>query len=432
MSVRRCCEIPDPPMFSHVLSPLPARGESVRVRGGSARDVIRKNACFDGAEANDSAPHPPPSPRKRGEGADPSRRLIEAFISPRRVGAWIVAAVMATSAPAFAQGFAGLGSDAAGFAKVVPGHKLAFPRDFGAHENFRTEWWYVTANLTDDAGAAYGVQWTLFRQAGAPGDQRPGWANQTVWMGHAAVTTASDHVFAETFARGGIGQAGVTTTPFRAWIDDWSFSGGDENLSPAKLSASGPGFRYAFDLTANGPLALQGDDGFSLKSDDGRASYYFSQPFYRIEGVLTLRGREVKLRGLAWMDREWSSQPLSASQKGWDWFSLHFADGQKLMVFRLRDQYGRDFQAGTWIAADGATKKLEGDDIALTPLEQTRVSGKTLPTRWRVRVKSRGVDVETAPVNPASLMATSFAYWEGPIGVQGSHAGKGYLEMTGY
>jgi len=341
--------------------------------------------------------------------------------------AWIAAATLtlALVSPALAQGFAGLGSDAEGFAKVVPGQKLEFPRDLGAHKNFRTEWWYVTANLTDETGNPYGVQWTLFRQAAAPGDERPGFANQNVWMGHAAATSATTHVFAETFARGGIGQAGVTAEPFRAWIDDWVFD-------DAKLAASGADFRYAFDLAAAGPLVRQGENGFSLKSEDGRASYYFSQPFYRIEGVLKLRGKEIKLKGLAWMDREWSSQPLAASQKGWDWFSLHLATGEKLMLFRLRDQSGRDFRAGTWIAADGAAKPLERDDIALSPLADTRVAGRTLPTRWRVQVKSRGLDVETAPVNAASFMATGFPYWEGPIALKGSHGGQGYLEMTGY
>ena len=148
--------------------------------------------------------------------------------------------------------------------------------------------------------------------------------------------------------------------------------------------------------------------------------------------MLTLRGKEVRLKGLAWMDREWSTQYLAASQKGWDWFSLHFSTGEKLMLFRLRDASARDFRAGTWIAANGAPNPLGRDDIALTPLAETKVAGRVVPTRWRLQVKSRGVDVETTPVNAASFMATSIPYWEGPIGVQGSHAGKGYLEMTGY
>lgn len=47
-------------------------------------------------------------------------------------------------------------------------------------------------------------------------------------------------------------------------------------------------------------------------------------------------------------------------------------------------------------------------------------------------MKNRGLDVETTPVNAESFMATSVPYWEGPITLQGSHAAKGYLEMTGY
>src|SRR3954467_11404425 len=107
----------------------------------------------------------------------------------------------------FAQGFAGLGRDGDGFASVVPGRVLTFPADHGPHPEFRIEWWYVTANLMDSAGAAYGAQWTLFRQARAPGAELGGWANQQIWMGHAAVTSADRHRYSETFARGGVGQA---------------------------------------------------------------------------------------------------------------------------------------------------------------------------------------------------------------------------------
>ena len=46
-------------------------------------------------------------------------------------------------------------------------------------------------------------------------------------MGHAAVTRADTHRFAQVFARGGIGQAGVDAKPFHAWIDDWEMRGLD-------------------------------------------------------------------------------------------------------------------------------------------------------------------------------------------------------------
>ena len=102
------------------------------------------------------------------------------------------------------------------------------------------------------------------------------------------------------------------------------------------------------------------------------------------------------------------------------------------MVLRLRDETGKDFYAGTWISADGATQALARDDIALTPLSRAQVAGRSIPVRWRLQVKSRGLDIETDPLNEASYMATSFPYWEGPIAFKGSRTGKGYLEMTGY
>ena len=72
-------------------------------------------------------------------------------------------------AAALAQGFGGLGADVQGFETPKPGGALTFPADHGAHKNFRTEWWYVTANLTGADGASYGAQWTLFRHSLEPG-----------------------------------------------------------------------------------------------------------------------------------------------------------------------------------------------------------------------------------------------------------------------
>jgi len=51
-----------------------------------------------------------------------------------------------------------------------------------------------------------------------------------------------------------------------------------------------------------------------------------------MNGTLHIDGREVQVAGQVWLDREWCSQPLAANQLGWDWFSLHLADGSKVMM----------------------------------------------------------------------------------------------------
>lgn len=332
-----------------------------------------------------------------------------------------------------AQGFAGLGTDADGFALPERGYIFDFPSDHGAHPDFRIEWWYLTATLKGADGRDYGIQWTLFRSALAPLDGA-GWQTPQLWLGHAGLTTPDRHVAAERMARGGIGQAGVTATPFEAWIDDWhmtSIASPDEDaLSALTLAASGPDFTYDLELVAEGPLIFHGDAGYSVKSGAGQASHYYSQPFYRVQGTLLLEGLEITVTGQGWLDREWSSQPLARDQTGWDWFSLSFDDGTKMMAFRLRGD--SDFFAGTWIEPDGTTTALTGADMALTPLAAARVAGREVPVRWRIAVPAHGVDTEVAAVNPQSWMSTSIPYWEGPVRITGSHDGRGYLEMTGY
>jgi predicted secreted hydrolase len=328
---------------------------------------------------------------------------------------------------AMAQGFAGLGADAAGFAQPEPGTVLQFPADHGAHPDYRIEWWYLTANMTGPDGTPYGLQWTLFRSALAPRDGK-GWDTPQLWMGHAAVTTPHAHHVTERLARGGIGQAGVTAAPFAAWIDDWGMEGPD--LDTLRLTASGPDFTYDVKLNATGSLVLHGLNGYSVKSAAGQASHYYSQPFYKLSGTLILPEGAVPVTGTAWLDREWSSQPLAQDQTGWDWFSLSFDSGDKLMGFVLRG--GTDYTSATWITADGTTTALPDGSFVATPLSRHSVAGRTLPVEWRVRLREKGVDVVVKALHPDAWMATSVPYWEGPVTISGSHGGVGYLEMTGY
>ncbi|KIN60356.1 Secreted hydrolase [Sulfitobacter noctilucae] len=328
-----------------------------------------------------------------------------------------------------AQGFSGLGTDATGFATPQSEPVFDFPADHGAHPDYRIEWWYLTANLQGPDGTPYGLQWTLFRSALAPGEA-PGWQSPQVWFAHAAVTTPDMHLATERFARGGIGQAGVEPEPFRAWIDDWYLRGPD--FDELTLRATGPTFAYDMALTAQGPLVFHGEGGFSVKSAEGQASYYYSQPFYKISGTLTLPEGDVDVTGNAWLDREWSSQPLSDNQSGWDWFSLSFDSGAKLMGFLLRQTDGTTFSSSTWIAPDGATTAYPDGAFAAMPLQQSTVAGRAVPTGWQVTLPDRDLDVTVSALNPSAWMDLSIPYWEGPVSVMGSHRGTGYLEMTGY
>ena len=328
-----------------------------------------------------------------------------------------------------AQGFSGLGAEANGFAKPFPDPVFHFPADHGPHPDYRIEWWYLTANLNGQDGKPYGLQWTLFRSALAPGEA-DGWKSPQVWFAHAAITTPEKHMSTERFARGGIGQAGVKAEPFHAWIDEWEMKG--PNLNNLKLHAGGPEFSYDMFLKTERPLVFHGNDGYSVKSADGRASYYYSQPFFQITGTLRLPEGEIQVVGEAWLDREWSSQPIAETQLGWDWFSLSFQEGTKLMGFQLREKSGETFSAATWIEPDGKTETYSNGLFSAEPLVISEVSDRRVPTEWRISLPERGVNVKVTALNPKAWMDLSIPYWEGPVTFIGSHEGQGYLEMTGY
>ncbi len=159
--------------------------------------------------------------------------------------------------------------------------RFSFPEDHGPHPAYRIEWWYLTATLSGEDGTDYGVQWTLFRSALAP-READGWEASQLWMGHAGLTTSDAHFSAERLARGGIGQAGAIPAPFSAWIDDWAMTATDpqtpDALDALNLTARGADFAYDLDLTATGPLIFHGDGGYSVKSAEGQASYYYCSP----------------------------------------------------------------------------------------------------------------------------------------------------------
>jgi predicted secreted hydrolase len=339
-----------------------------------------------------------------------------------------------------------LAQQAEGYAEARPGEPLVFPRDHGAHPDYRIEWWYLTANLSDAQGEPYGVQWTLFRVATQPRntDEHPGsWQSDQVFMAHVAITTPRDHVSFQRYARGAdafdLARAGVKTWPFSAWLDDWVLQSRGDDWLPLEVSARQGDYAFRLSLRSESPLVLQGDAGFSQKNINGGGSFYYSQPFLQARGSLRVNGREIAVSGQAWLDREWSSQFLQEGQVGWDWFSLHLDNGEKLMLFQLREQ-GKENAADNFlhaglIAADGNVTTLDPQQIDLKALRKTRVAGRDLPLNWRIDLPEIGRQFEIEPLHPDQWVDVDFPYWEGVISINGvgpENRGKGYMELTGY
>uniref|UniRef100_UPI004047C522 lipocalin-like domain-containing protein n=1 Tax=Shewanella baltica TaxID=62322 RepID=UPI004047C522 len=341
------------------------------------------------------------------------------------------------------------------FTPVVPGYRFEFPRDHLAHNNFRQEWWYLTANLTTETGEQLGAQWTQFRVALKPTDlqatdvvpkSESTWATQQLYLAHSALTSSNAHLAHEKWSRRHSEFAEVKLDPYQIRLDNWHWQSQTNALFPATLTVENPDFSYRLQLNSQAPLQYQGANGYSLKSRDGQvASYYYSQPFIEISGEINRNGEVERVTGQGWLDREWSSQFLTKTQQGWDWFALRLNDGSTLMLFQLRDQSPAEntkntplsaFYSARRMFADGTGRNINStdnsNDIKMTPLKWQHTVNGDYPVSWQVKIPSENIDITITPLNPNSAMPLSTPYWEGPVQLSGSHTGTGYMELTGY
>jgi predicted secreted hydrolase len=324
---------------------------------------------------------------------------------------------------------------------VAPGVEIEFPRNEGAHPDYRIEWWYVTGWVQDEAGAPLGFQVTFFRVRPGLGESNPSrFAPSQILFGHAAVAEPAHGRLrhAERSARAGFDLAYAREGRVDVRLDDWSLrQEGDRYVAVV----AGEDFALRLDLDRVQPPLLQGDRGYSRKGPSPtQASYYYSLPQLRVSGEIVLDGQRRAVTGEAWFDHEWSSDLMDAEARGWDWMGVNLADGGALMAFRMRDEAGNArWAAATLRAPDGSVRTFAPEEVAWTPTRTWRSprTGADYPVAWRVRVGDREFDVEPL-MDDAELdsrSSTGTIYWEGPILLRapdGALLGRGYLELTGY
>ncbi|CAL94497.1 lipocalin-like domain-containing protein [Azoarcus olearius] len=336
---------------------------------------------------------------------------------------------------------------AAPITPVVPGRALSFPRDHGAHPDYRTEWWYITGWLRGEDGVERGFQVTFFRVGtGLAADNPSRFAPRQLILAHAAVADPAHGRLrhAERSARALPPLAGASLEHTRAWIGNWSLAWRDGRYHAQVDDAD---FAFDLDFSPGGPPLLNGDQGYSRKAPQaGHASYYYSRPQMRTSGQLRLAGRTQRVEGHAWLDHEWSSTLMPPEARGWDWIGINLADGGSLMAFRMRDAEGRDlWAAATLVDAQGRTRTLPPDAVRFQPLRRWRSprTGADYAVSWslvlalpegerRFRLEPLLDDQELD-----SRRSTGAVYWEGAVRLfdedrDHTEAGRGYLEMTGY
>ena len=328
-------------------------------------------------------------------------------------------------------------------AHALPARQLIFPRDRGAHPEFRTEWWYVTGRAESAAPdrREFGFQLTFFRSrvAGTQAMASKFAARQLIFA-HAAITDVQGKKLwhDQRIARAGFGVAAAGEHDMDLKLRDWSLKADGANYS-AELPATDFAIRLQFQETQS--VLLQGEQGLSRKGpEEKQASYYYSQPQLAARGSLQIQGQSIEVSGRAWLDHEWSDELLHASAVGWDWIGMNLDDGGALTAFRLRDKDGNAvWDGGSFRSASGELRIFRRGEVSFEPTRSwiSPLSRTRYPVQWRVTTPMAVYSV-AAVIDDQELdsrNSTGAIYWEGLsrlLDSQGSRIGIGYLEMTGY
>ena len=347
----------------------------------------------------------------------------------------------------FALLLAWLPGAAAQYKVALPGYRYGFPRDHFNHEEFQTEWWYTTGNLTAADGHRYGFELTFFRQ-GMDRDQskRDSWDIQDLYLAHLALSDLDGGKFyhSERTNRAGPGLAGIDETQKRIWNGNWEirWNGEDEILNVVDET-----FSLAFTLHSDKPPVIHGENGLSQKAAGaGHASHYISFTRLRTKGTIAMAGKAIQVQGSSWMDHEFFTHSIEREQLGWDWLSLQLEDDTELMLyqFRRKDGSADPFSSGTYVDKQGKSLHLAASDFQLAPAGETWTSSTTgarYPVAWSIEIPKLGLKLAaTTRLKSQELAGGSRiapSYWEGAIAIEGMRGaaraqGVGYLEMTGY
>ncbi|MEO0054803.1 MAG: hypothetical protein RLZZ50_750 [Verrucomicrobiota bacterium] len=362
-----------------------------------------------------------------------------------------------------------------GFRVPQPGPVFTFPRDHGAHPDYKIEWWYLTGHLftAETPARRFGFQATFFRSAApravAARPAPAAFGHDQIYLAHMALIDVATGKFLhqERLNRAGWA-ASASTETLDVRNGDWSLAllpqtepppqSISQSMIDERIDLGGEsevlrlvgGIRadacFSLSLTPEKPLVRFGDDGYSRKgAAPTAASYYLTFSRLAVTGTLSLEGATaMPVTGQAWMDHEYSSSQLDESQVGWDWLSAQLHDGRELMFYALRRRDGSLDPASTltWIDREGRTTKAPYRWEPLTTWKSPH-TGATYPQRIRLITTDPATGRESvflvAPFHPDQELGGSLGgvtYWEGACRILAADGvaelGSAYLELTGY
>lgn len=333
------------------------------------------------------------------------------------------------------------------FKQVQEGHRWSFPRDYGAHRDYSTEWWYLTGHLRAEDGRQFGFELVFFRVGISPQvTTKSAWRSDSLYLTHAALTAddSKSFLYTERRSRGAFEDAGASDATLDVWNGPFRMKREGTRI---RATAADDKLSFDLDLEAVKPPVFHGRDGFSRKGPgEGEASHYYSLTRLKGSGSLTMGAESLRVAdATAWLDHEVTSSGLAHGTLGWDWFAIQLDDGRELMLYQLKDAKGEltKFSSGTYVSVTGESRVIDAKAFTVHPTGwwTSPRSGIRYPSGWHVTVPEEGLTLDVTPTvrdqELATPETTGVTYWEGRCTVAGTERGRvlsgnAYVELVGW
>jgi predicted secreted hydrolase len=252
---------------------------------------------------------------------------------------------------------------------------LSMEEEFLYHKN-GPEWWYATGYMNDESGKLFTFQFTLAK----------------IWIYgvkfNILMTAVTDfetgkHHYAQQSI---FFEKNVIITADRVGIDgeaEMTFESRKLEGKKLGLNMTGKDYSLTLDINAAKPPVWHCDNGVLRMGIDApqQQSYYWSYTNLAVSGKLVLEGKEHKVTGKGWFDKQGGPYNPLDRRTSWEWFSLRFFDNEEVMLFSFPQD---NYQDGTFINKSGGSRRL--NDYKITPLGWTEAGRYKFSSGWRVEM----------------------------------------------
>ena len=123
------------------------------------------------------------------------------------------------------------------------------------------------------------------------------------------------------------------------------------------IESVGDKFSYQLNLDYGKGAYWHCDNGklYMGIKDEKQTTLYYSYTNMPTTGIINLNGKEIKVKGFTWFDKQGGTFNFMNIHTHWEWFSMRFYDNEEIMLFNFPQQ---NYGDGTYIREDCTSSRL--------------------------------------------------------------------------